>query len=75
MYKFQSEQEVNLGRIVPFATQMAFDDGFKLFRMQIRTGKRAGIEQHVTDITGQRIAIPDPEMGELVTTEKKTFEM
>jgi hypothetical protein len=42
---------------------------------QVRPGKSSSVQQHLPDVFGESIAIPDPKMGELVPAKKEPFQV
>src|SRR5437879_2531943 len=74
MRKFQSQQLVDLSGVVTISVYVPFYDSFESACLEIRPGKTARIEQHVPDVAGERVPVPDAEMVELVPPEEQSFE-
>src|ERR1039458_5025468 len=54
---------------------MAADDCFDALPLQVRTGKRARIEQHLLDVICQTVAVPDAVVVHLVSPQEETLQL
>src|ERR1035441_846426 len=54
---------------------MAADDGFDALPLQVRTGKRARIEQHLFDVVCQTVTVPDAVVVYLVSPQEETLQL
>src|SRR5208337_181023 len=72
--ELQGKKPVNLGCVVAVTLEMAADNGLDALPLQIRTRQRARIKQHFLDIAGQNVAVPNPVMVQLMSTEKETLQ-
>src|SRR5437867_12327828 len=74
MQKFQGQHLVDLGGVIAAAPEMSRHDGFKTAPFEIRPRKSARIQKHFPNISGESVAILDPEMVELLPSEEQAFE-
>ena len=75
MQQLQGQHGVNLGRIVAATLQVTVDHRLEAFSFDVRPGQRARIQEHVANVSGQDIAVPDAEVMELVPAEEEPFEV
>src|SRR5688572_1990935 len=75
MNELQRQDLVDLSRVVPVSLEVPVYDPFERVAIDIRPGESAGIQQHLADVAGQRVAVPQPEMVELVPPEKEAFDV
>src|SRR5580698_3242726 len=75
MQEFQGQQLMDLGGIVFPLIQVASHHVFYTFPLKIRPGEGSRVEQHLPNVFGKRVPVPDPEMVELVPAKKQAFEM
>lgn len=75
MYQLQRQDFMNRGGVVPVPFEVPAHDAFETAPLKIRPGERAGVQQHFLYILGKSIAVPDPEMVELVAAEEEPFRM
>jgi hypothetical protein len=54
---------------------MAVHDGFQRIPLQVWTGKRPRIKQHITNVPGKDISIPYAKVQKLVPAEKYPLEV
>jgi hypothetical protein len=73
--EFQRQHIVDCGRVVPVSLHMAVHDGFKVFPFNVRSRKSTRIQEHLTNIAGLEISIPDSIMIELVPAEEEALKM
>ena len=59
MQQLQGQHGVNLGRIVAATLQVTVDHRLEAFSFDVRPGQRARIQEHVANVSGQDIAVPD----------------
>src|SRR5438876_7599409 len=74
MQEFQGQHLVDLGGVVPVSLEVSCNHGLKSARFEIRPGKSASVQKHLTNIRREDVPVPDPEMVELVPSEEKAFE-
>ena len=72
---FQSQNLVDGSSVVEASCEMALHDSFDLLSIQVRSRKRAWIQQHFPNVPGEGIPIPHPKMIKLVPAEEKSLEV
>src|SRR6516225_7397068 len=65
---------MDLVRIVTTAYHMTIHYGFYRLTVQIGSGQRQRVKQHILHIFGELVAIPNSEMVVLVPSKKKPFQ-
>src|SRR5450432_3336540 len=75
LLQFQRQQTMDLGRVVGLALDVLLHHGFQDRWLDIRTGECPRIKQHLLNVWGESVAIPNPVMAELVPAQKKTLKM
>ena len=75
MHKLQREYFVDGRGVVLVSFEMTMHQGFKPVTAQVGPGKAPGIQQHLPNVVGKGIAVPDPKMVELVPPEEQPFEV
>jgi hypothetical protein len=73
--KFQREQSVDFGRVIPISFDMTFHYRSNRFRFYIWPRKGPRIEQHFSDVVCQLVAIPHSEMENLVPPEPDALQV
>jgi len=73
MQQFQGKELVNVGGVISVPFEVSQDRSFEAFAVEVGAGKSARVEQHVPNIPGERISIPNSEVVELVPAKKKPF--
>ncbi len=66
MQEFQREHFVDLEGVVPVALEVSPHHGLKSVPFEVRPRKRPRVEQHLSNVLGEGIAIPNSKMVELV---------
>ena len=75
MNQLHRQKFVNRRSMILAASQVAIDDGLNAVPLKVGPRKRPGIEQHLADVFGKSVPVPDPEMNEFVAPEKEALEM
>jgi hypothetical protein len=73
MQQFQGKELVNVRGVVAISFEVPQYSGLDALAFEVRTRKRARVEQHVPDVSGECISVPDAEVIELVPAKKKLF--
>ena len=73
MQKFQGKELVNVGGVIPVSFEVPLDCCLDAFAVEVGTRKRPTVEQHVPNIPGECISVPNSEVVELVPAKKKLF--
>ncbi len=66
---------MDLGGIIPIPFEVSAHNHLYHFPVEIWPGQRSSVEQHLPDVSGQRIAVPHAIMGEFVPAEKEPLEV
>ena len=74
MHQFQRQYLVDLGGVVPVSLEVAPCHGLEPLPFEVRSGKGSRVEQHLANVCGEGVPVPDPEMAELVPPEKQSLE-
>ena len=74
MQELQRQHLVDLRGVVPVSFEMSSHHRFKPVRFEVRPGERPRVEQHLLNILGEGIPVPDAEMVELVPAKEEPFE-
>ena len=64
---------MNVGGVIPVSFEVPQDSSFDAFAVEVGTRKRPRVEQHVPNIPGECISVPNSEVVELVPAKKKSF--
>ena len=75
MLQFESQETMNLSRIVVSALDVRFDHRLQLFSLNIGTRQGTRIEQHFLYIGRKTVSVPDTIVGEFVAAQKGSLEM
>ena len=75
MNKFQGQQLMDLGGVVPVTLEVTPNHLLQPFSFNIWPAKTARVEQHFPNISRECISVPDPEMEDLVSSEEETFKV
>ena len=75
MQEFQSKYLVNFRRVISVPADMALHHRFERLPLEIRAGKRSGVEEDLTNVPSQRSLVPKAEMLELMSAEDKAFQV
>src|SRR6266436_1699750 len=75
MQELQREHFVDLEGVVPVALEVSPHHAFESTAVEVRPGKGPRVEQHFTDVGGESIPVPNPEMAELVPAQDETIQM
>src|SRR6267143_3500516 len=62
------------GGVVSVSLEVAPHHGLDSVPFEVRPGKRPRVEQHLPNVLGEGIPVPDPEMEQLVPAEEEAFE-
>jgi hypothetical protein len=73
MQQFQGKELVNVGGVIPVSFEVPQDRSFDAFAVEVGTRKRPRVEQHVPNVSGECISVPNSEVVELVPSKKKPF--
>jgi len=73
MQEFQCQELVNFGRVIVVSSEMSTHDSFNPPFLKIGPGKRQRVEQHLTNILGEGIAVPDTKMKHLVSAKEEAL--
>ena len=73
MEDFKGQKLVDFHSVVPITFEMTAHDGFQVPAFDIWPEKASRVEQHLLNIPGKGITIPNPEMENLVPSKEKTF--
>jgi hypothetical protein len=73
MQQFQGKELVNVRGVVAISFEVPQDSSFDAFAVEVGTRKRPRVEQHVPNIPGQCVSVPNAEVIELVPAKKKPF--
>ena len=75
MQQFQRQQQVNFGGVVLVPLKVTVHHGFDRFPFEERPGKGFRVKQHLPNVRGEHIPIPNAVMSKLVPTQKEAFEV
>src|ERR1019366_754887 len=75
MLKFKRQQPMNLGSVVAVSLEMALHHGFNGAALDIGSRKSAWIEKDLLDVGSERVSVPDAEVTEFMSAQKKPFQM
>src|SRR5262249_43534879 len=75
MDQLHRQQLVDLERVIAVALQVSVNDFLDFLALDERPRQRAGVEQHVADISGQGSPVPMAEVIELVSAEEEALEV
>src|SRR5271156_879505 len=75
MDEFQSKRLVNLVRVIPVAFQVALNHVLQSLPFNVWSAQTAWVEQHLPNIPGKGVAVPDPEMERFVPSQEQAFEV
>src|SRR5215469_16708392 len=75
MHQLQGEEPMDLRRVIVVAPQVPLHNSSHAFPVHVGARERTRIEQDLPDIIRQIIAVPDPEVKELVTTKQDALEV
>ena len=71
--EFQGKCLVKFGGVVSIPLEMTPNHSPETFLFDIRPGKGARVEQHLLDVSGQGIPVPNPEMEGFVSSQEDVF--
>src|SRR2546428_11631311 len=74
MQEFEGQDLVDLGGVVPVSLEVSLNHSLEPARFEIRPGKSAWVQKHFTNVPGEGVPVPDPEMVELVPPEEQALE-
>ncbi len=75
MNQFERKHFMDRAGVVAIPLQMAGHDVFYPVAFEIRPALCLGIEQHLTDVIGEGVPVPDAKMIELVSAKKQSLQM
>src|SRR5438876_3119716 len=75
MHELECQHLMNLARVVSITLEVTPDDRLESGAIEVRSAARSRVEKHLPNVTGQRVPVPNPEMAELVPSEKPPLEM
>src|SRR5690349_16564267 len=75
MQKFQNEELVNSGGMVLVALQVTANGLLYCLAIEIRPRQSLGIQEHIPNISGEGVPIPNSEVVELVPAEKQPLQV
>src|SRR6266850_3177758 len=72
--EFEGQYLVDFGGVVTVSFEVSLNYCLKPVRFEIWPRKTAWVQEHVANIAGEDVPVPDPKMVELVPSEKNMLE-
>src|SRR5262245_57980020 len=74
MQEFECQHLVDLAGVISVSLEVSSYDSLELVTIEVRPGKRSRVQEYFLYVIGEYIAVPDPEVTELVSAKEEAFE-